>query len=96
MAGILHIFRLDESRTAPEPTLRHYQANYTTPGNTYARAYDEAELALFLRTKAALSEAQLERALEELHGTGRTTIGDVDIPESEAAALGLEQQPSDS
>ena len=49
----------------------------------------------FLRSDAAIPADVVAAALEELRGAGKTTIADVEIRESEAPAMGLEQLPSD-
>ena len=95
MPGTLHIMLLDQERGSYDKPVRYYQANYTTPGNTYARSYDEEKLTEFLRTKVALTGPQVERVLEDLRSTGHTTVGEVEISPAEASAMGLEQVPSD-
>ena len=96
MPGYVHIFRLDETldeRTkAPTPV---YQVNYTVPGSTYVRRFDELRLKEFLVSKVALDPVSLDRVMTDLHACGKANIGDVEISAAEAAGIGLEQVPSE-
>ncbi len=97
MAGILHIFRVGEGRERPRQLIPEYQVNYdVASGNTYARTFTGREpLSEFLADKALLPESALQATLRELDTTGHVTIPDVEIPEKDAAAIGLEELPSD-
>ncbi len=97
MAGILHIFRVGEERDAHRQLIPEYQLNYdVSSGNTYARTFTGREsLAEFLLDKALVPDAALEHTLRELDTAGHITIADVEIPEKDTAAIGLEELPSD-
>ena len=75
-----------------------YQVSYSVAdGNSYARTFTRSEsLAEFLASTALVPENSLEQMLRELDTAGYVTITEVDIPEHEAAAIGLEELPSDS
>jgi hypothetical protein len=95
MHGYLHVFLL-ETREAPyERRIPQYQVNFTTAGKSYTRVIEEPKLAEFLREEIALDADSANRALEELHASGQTTVGGLEISEGEAYALGLKQTPSD-
>ncbi len=95
MPGTLHIFRLDPRHT-PEPKLEpQYQANYSLPGNNFAKAYTERKLKDFLRFAVGLDDDQVMQAVHQLHDTGKCTLADVELSVEELRALGLEQIPAD-
>ena len=97
MAGILHIFRVGEEAATHRETLPEYQLNYVVAeGNSYARTFTGREaLAEFLASTALVPENLVGQALRELDTTGDVTIPEVEIPEHQAAAIGLEELPSD-
>ncbi len=97
MSGILHIFRVGEERDPHRQLIPEYQLNYdVASGNTYARTFTGREpLAEFLADKALVPNAALEETMRELDSAGHITIPDVEIPEKDAAAIGLEELPSD-
>ncbi len=91
MAGVLHIFR--RSVVNGEP---HYQVNYTTAGDSYARVLgSDAELTDFLIETGALAEDEVNGFWDSLAANGHASLSEVDIPQSETAMLGLRQAPSD-
>jgi len=91
MAGTLHIFR--RSVVNGEP---HYQVNYTTVGNSYARVFEsDAVLTDFLIETGALREDEINALWDLLAGSGHASLTDVEINETEASAFGLRQAPSD-
>ncbi len=94
MPGYLHIFRLPEAVNDRQAT--RYQLNYTVGGNSYVRVFNPEGLDEFLRSNVGVAPEAAEEALRQLRCDGRTTIAEVDIRESEAPAMGLEQLPSDS
>ncbi len=96
MAGYLHIFRTGSMEDPDRRKLPEYQVNLTIGRNTYTRTFEEPKLLDFLRAEAALDSDTLTRTIEELRGSGRATIANVEIEEGEAPALGLEQIPSGS
>lgn len=95
MAGFLHIFRIGSEKAPDGKSSNQYQVTLSIGGNNYLRVFDELHLAEFLTTKAVLDPETLDRAMEELHVAGHTTIGDVGIDEYQTPALGLEQVPAD-
>ena len=97
MPGVLHIFRLGDERAQHRDTVSEYQVSYSVgDGNSYARTFAGREsLSEFLASKALIPEQSLGAALRELDSTGHLTITEVEIPEHEAAAIGLEELPSD-
>ena len=95
MPGYLHIFRMGEA-TGGAVRRPDYQLNYSIPGNSFVKAVTgDNELAEFLLHDAEVSTEEVGRALKDLRTTGRATIPDVDIPVSEAPAMGLVRAPSD-
>ena len=97
MPGILHIFRVGEERDKYQEPVPGYQLNYDPgDGNSYARTFTGREpLAEFLAARAHLPQETVEIALRSLDNAGHVNIPDVEIPEHEAAAIGLEELPSD-
>ncbi len=93
--GRLHIFQLETHPGKYGETLREFQVDYTSTGNTFTGVMGEEKLREFLSTKAAISPDKLEPALAELRDRGQLTLSDIEIPEGEAASLGLVQEPSD-
>jgi hypothetical protein len=92
MPGTLHIFRLDAA-SGTSPT--QYQANYNTPGNSYAGAFTQEKMERMLRFGLGMADAEVAHIILEVQRAGRFTLSDVDIPLPEAAMFGLEQTPSD-
>ncbi len=90
MAGYLHIIRLSTRTGTNDISFTDYQVNYVDSGINYAVAWDEERLVEFLRVRVLLDEAETTTVLDELNATGRATIGDVDLPGSEATMLGME------
>ncbi len=95
MPGRLHIFQLGTHK-GKYGDVRDYQVNYSNAGNTWTTTLDEDKLKEFLAYKAVVEKGAADRALAELHRAGHTTLPDIEIPESEAGAMGLVQLPSDS
>ena len=97
MAGILHIFRVGEEAAKHHETIPEYQVNYSVAdGNSYARTFTGRQpLAEFLAGSALVPETSVHQTMHELDTSGHVTITDVEIPEHEAAAIGLEELPSD-
>lgn len=90
MAGYLHIIRLFTRTGTHDISITDYQVNYVDSGINYAIAWDEDRLMEFLRLRVPLSEHETAEVLDQLHSTGRATIGDVDIPGSEVTSMGME------
>lgn len=95
MAGYIHITRLSVKTGTYDRTIPEYQVNYVKTGITYAIAFDEDELVEFLRHKVPLDDQEFEAVMTRLQETGHANIGDVDIPEQEASAMGMEMIPDD-
>jgi hypothetical protein len=95
MAGYLKITRLSSKTGTYDRTVTDYQVNYTVGGVTYAVAWDDARLEEFLRKKVPLSAAEAVEIMAQLERSGRATIGDVNIPETEASSMGMEMIPDD-
>jgi hypothetical protein len=97
MSGYVHIFRLGMREGTYGKIVGEYQFTYSASGKSWVRTFDdEASLLEFLRSDVAIPEDVAESALGELRRTGKTTIADVEIRESEAPAMGLEQLPSET
>lgn len=90
MAGYIHIIRLSTRTGTHDISITDYQVNYVDSGISYAIAWNEDRLIEFLRVRVSLSEPETAEVLEQLHSTGRATVGDVDIPGSEATFMGME------
>ncbi len=96
MPGRLHVFQIGTHRGKYGEQVREYQINYNNAGNTWTTTADEDKLREFMTFRAGVDKDAADRALAELHRSGRTTLPGIDIPESEAGALGLVQEPSDA
>jgi len=96
MPGYLHIFRTGKSADRLDRARPDYQINYSIPGNSFVKSVTgDDELTGFLVHNAEVPQSEIDRAFRELRSSGRTTIADVDIPISEAPAMGLLREPSD-
>lgn len=95
MPGYIHITRLSARTGTDDAPLDAYQVNYNVSGVTYAVAWTEAELAEFLRLKVPLDDVDFENVMGRLRANGHANIDDVDIPEAEASAMGMEMMPDD-
>jgi hypothetical protein len=97
MPGYAHIFRIGMREGTYGRIVGEYQFTYSDGGKTWVRTFDDqAALSDFLGSDIAVPAEIIEKALEDLHRAGKTTIADVEIRESEAPAMGLEQLPSDA
>ncbi len=67
-----------------------YQVSYVDSGQTYAVAWDEERLVSFLRGRVALDEVEIAAVLDNLRTLGSATVGDVDIPGTEATSMGMQ------
>lgn len=91
MAGTLHIFRRSVVNGTP-----HYQVNYNTAGNSFARVFEtETGLTDFLIQTGALEEDEVNNFWDSVVTDGHATIADVHIQEPEASQFGMRQAPSD-
>jgi hypothetical protein len=96
MPGFLHIFFVGTELGPYGKAVLHYQLTYSTGGNSYVRVFSEPGLEEFLDSDIGLDARLVEKAIEELRRTGKVTIADVGIRETELPAMGLEQLPSDA
>ncbi len=94
--GRLHIFEVANATGTYGKTVHQCQVNYNDAGNTFSGLMEEDKLKDFLHTKLGVSPEEVERTIAELHGSGHVTLEGVDLPENEAGALGLMQEPSDA
>jgi hypothetical protein len=91
MNGLLRIFR-----RSPQPESHAYQVTYNLGNRSYARVFsDEEALDDFLTTGAGLDDTDLARVWDALTAKGNASVSDVDIPEEEAAAMRMVEEPSD-
>ena len=95
MSGYLKITRLSIKTGTHGIEQSDYQVNFTISGSSYVIAYDEDELIRFLKHKVALAEEEINLVMADLQATGHVTIGDVDMAEEEASAMGMKQNPED-
>lgn len=94
--GRLHIFEVGKATGTYGETVHQYQVSYNDAGNTFSGLMEEDKLKDFLHTKVRISPEEVERTLAELHRSRHTTLAEIDLPENEAGALGLVQEPSDA
>ena len=90
MSGYIHIIRLSTRTGTHDITFTDYQLNYVDSGQTHAVAWDEDRLVEFLRTRVPMSDVEIAKVLDDLHTFGRSTIGDVEIPGTEATSMGMQ------
>lgn len=95
MAGYIHITRLSARTGTDDLPLDTYQVNYSVGGITYVAAWSEEELSDFLRIRVPLEQDDFDAVMARLHESGHANIGDVDIPQNEASAMGMEMMPDD-
>jgi len=97
MPGYAHLVRLGAREGTYGQTVGEYQFTYSSAGKTWARTFgDEASLSEFLLSEAAIPQDIVDPAMSDLARIGNVTIANVEIPETEAAAMGLEQIPSEA
>lgn len=97
MPGYAHLVRLGVREATYGRTIGEYQFTYNSAGKSWVRTFDdEASLAEFLLSDVAIPQDIAGPAMSDLERIGNTTIANVEIPETEAAAMGLEQLPSES
>jgi len=89
MTGMLKINRLIGDAEVD------YQVNFTTPGKSYARAFNQEHLADFLRTPIGMPDDEADKLFEELIAHGNALVDEVEIPEREMTVLGFEQVASE-
>lgn len=96
MPGFAHVIRLGAREGTYGKIFGEYQFTYSEGGKAWVRVFDsEASLSEFLRSDAALAPDVVGGAIDQLLRAGNVTIADVEIKESDAAAMGLEQLPGD-
>jgi hypothetical protein len=95
MPGYIHITRLSARTGTDNVPLESFQVNYNVSGVTYAVAWTEQELAEFLRLKVPLDDVEFEEVMRRLRENGHANIAEVDLPEAEASAMGMEMMPDD-
>jgi len=88
MAGMLHIFRRNE-------TPLEYQANYTAGAASWVEVFDPAGLEHFLRNGSGMAAADVDAMLAELRDNGHTTEAPVQIRESHLSEVGFKESPTD-
>ncbi len=96
MIGFAHIVLLGAREGTYGKTLGQDQFTLNASGNSWVRTFDsEDKLLEFLVSDISLPAEIAESAVADVRQNGNTTIADVEIRESEAPAMGLEQLPSD-
>ncbi len=90
MSGYIHIIRLSTRTGTHDIVINDYQVNYVDSGQTYAVAWDEERLVAFLKGRVALDDSEIANVLDDLRTTGRATVGDVDLPGTEATSMGMQ------
>ena len=97
MPGYANLIRLGLREGTYGKTIGEYQFTYSEGSKSWVRTFDdEPSLAEFLINDVAVPTDVVERAMDQLRGEGHVTLAEIDIRESEAPAMGLEQLPSDS
>jgi len=90
--GYAHVFALPAKKIDSkeiQPTM--YQFTFDTGGNAYARVFTEDGLIEFLAEEIAVRADVLKEALDELSMTGKTNIPNIEMTETDAAAMGLQE-----
>lgn len=95
MAGYIHIFRTELATGTYGSSITEYQLTYTSGRNSWARTFDGEGLEEFLVHDVGLAPEDAATILDRARLQGNVTVADINIPESEAGALGLQQMPVD-
>jgi hypothetical protein len=97
MPGYAHLIHLGLRDGTYGRTIGEYQFTYNDGKNSWVRTFDgEPSLAEFLIGDVAVPPDVVDGALDQLRAEGHVTLAEIDIRESEAPAMGLEQLPSES
>src|SRR5205814_10179387 len=97
MPGYAHLIRLGVREGTYGKTVGEYQFTYSEGSKSWVRTFDdEPSLAEFLISDVAIPADVVDRALNQLRAEGRVTLAEIEIRESEAPAMGLQQLPSGS
>lgn len=88
MAGVLHIFRRNDSPL-------EYQANYNLGPASWVQVFPAVALEDFLRVGTGIAPARVDGLLAELRDSGHATEAPVMIHESHLAEMGFAESPSD-
>ncbi len=95
MSGYVHMFRLGSEVEKSGRAVPQFQLTYTAGGNSFVRVFEPAGLEEFIRSNLGITAAAADKAMADLRAGQPVTINDVEIPEHQTAAMGLEQLPSD-
>ncbi len=96
MPGYAHIIRVGLRDGTYGGTVGEYQFTYTEGSNSWVRTFDgESSLAEFLASDIGVPGQVVDSTIDQLRREGNVTLADIDIRDSEAPAMGLEQLPSD-
>ncbi len=95
MAGYIHIFRNEVATGTYGSSAPEYQLTYSNGKTSWAGTFNEAGLEEFLATQLGLAPENVSEAITRARLQGNVTIADVHAPESELAAMGLSQMPSE-
>jgi hypothetical protein len=96
MESYAHIVAVGVADGTYDRKIPEYQITLNAGGTSWARSLEgDGELMTFLESSLALRKDIVDAALRKLRETGRATIPAVEIPESEAPALGLVKTPID-
>ncbi len=96
MDSYAHIVAVGVADGTYDRKVPEYQITLVAGGASWARSLEgDGELMTFLESSLALRKDIVEAALRKLRETGSATIPGVEMPESEAPALGLVKTPVD-
>jgi len=97
MPGYAHLIRLGLREGTYGRTVGEYQFTYSEGSKSWVRTFDdEPSLAEFLISDVAVPAIVVDKALDQRLEEGHVTLAEIDIRESEAPAMGLQQLPSES
>jgi hypothetical protein len=84
-------------RRSPKPDSTAYQITYNLGDHSYARVFeDEEALDEFLTTSVGLDDTDIGHLWDVLNAKGNATLTDIEIPEEQAVAMRMVEEPSDT
>ncbi len=93
--GFAHIIKLDVVSDGAGLHRSQYQFAYNDGGSSYARTFDDAELAAFMTEDLGLVPDVVDNVISEVEAKGNANLVGIQLSENDAASLGFAESSSD-